>query len=241
MAEEQNPLHASFQDPVFLQQFPLNPENVLDYFSNRANPFYESTCNNQLIKMQGQHMSNLTQMEGVEYGLIHHQDPILYIIQKRRRTQTPNGPVVTPLAHYHIINGTVYQAPDLASIMNSRLSTALDKVLNAFQDVQSASRYNPTKGYWWEFKNHKADPKKMQDEEEALSKVATTFQKNRVDFLLQKLLDSHPYMYFQTQPNKEPIKLNQPVKSEPKQPVEKTPRRIKSENEQPQAKRPRMQ
>ena len=47
----------------------------------------------------------------------------------------------------------------------------------------------------------------MQDEEEALSKVATTFQKNRVDFLLQKLLDSHPYMYFQTQPNKEPIKV----------------------------------
>ena len=32
--------------------------------------------------MQGQlDLSNLTKMSGIEYGLIHYQDPILYIIQ----------------------------------------------------------------------------------------------------------------------------------------------------------------
>ena len=32
------------------------------------------------------------------------------------------------------------QAPDLASIMNSRLSTSLDKILNAFEDCQKGMR-----------------------------------------------------------------------------------------------------
>ena len=97
----------------------------------------------------------------------------------------------TAEAHYHIIGGTVYQAPDLASIMNSRLSTALDKILNSFGDCQQASRYNSTKGYWWDFKNHKIDAKKSQKEEENVSKIATPFQKNRVDILLGNFWNSN--------------------------------------------------
>ena len=110
-------------------------------------------------------------------------------------------------AHYHIIGGTVYQTPDLASIMNSRLSTSLDKILDSFQSCNSASRYNPTKGYWWEFKNHKVDTQKKKKEEENVSKIATQFQKNRVDVLLGKLMKSHPYMYFQRTQGQEPIKV----------------------------------
>lgn len=30
----------------------LNPGNVLDYFSERSNPFYERSCNNEVVKMQ---------------------------------------------------------------------------------------------------------------------------------------------------------------------------------------------
>lgn len=30
----------------------LNPGNVLDYFSERSNPFYDRTCNNEIVKMQ---------------------------------------------------------------------------------------------------------------------------------------------------------------------------------------------
>lgn len=30
----------------------LNPGNVLDYFSERSNPFYDRTCNNEVVKMQ---------------------------------------------------------------------------------------------------------------------------------------------------------------------------------------------
>ena len=36
----------------------------------------------QILKMQNcPDLSNLTKMSGIEYGLIHYQDPILYIIQ----------------------------------------------------------------------------------------------------------------------------------------------------------------
>lgn len=57
-------------------------------------------------------------MTGVEYNLLHVQEPILYVIRKQHRfsaTQT------TPMADYYIIAGVVYQAPNLGSVVNSRL------------------------------------------------------------------------------------------------------------------------
>lgn len=57
-------------------------------------------------------------MIGIEYILLHVQGPILYVIRKQHR-HSPTD--VTPIADYYIIAGTVYQAPDLASVFNSRL------------------------------------------------------------------------------------------------------------------------
>lgn len=37
----------------------LNPENVMEYFSQRTNPFYDRTCNNEMVKMQRLEMSQL--------------------------------------------------------------------------------------------------------------------------------------------------------------------------------------
>lgn len=57
-------------------------------------------------------------MTGLEYILLHVQDPILYVIRKQHR----HGPShATPLADFYIIAGIVYQAPDLASVLNSRI------------------------------------------------------------------------------------------------------------------------
>jgi len=37
----------------------LNASNILDYFSERSNPFYDKTCNNEIIKMQRLNPSHL--------------------------------------------------------------------------------------------------------------------------------------------------------------------------------------
>lgn len=56
-------------------------------------------------------------MTGIEYMLLHVQEPILYVIRKQHRH---SATAVTPLADYYIIAGTVYQAPDIGSVINSR-------------------------------------------------------------------------------------------------------------------------
>ncbi|XP_064427332.1 mediator of RNA polymerase II transcription subunit 6 isoform X4 [Mirounga angustirostris] len=129
----------------------LNSGSVLDYFSERSNPFYDRTCNNEVVKMQRLTLEHLNQMVGVEYILLHAQEPILFIIRKQQR-QSPTQ--VIPLADYYIIAGVIYQAPDLGSVINSRVLTAVHGIQSAFDEALSYCRYHPSKGYWWHFKDH---------------------------------------------------------------------------------------
>lgn len=57
-------------------------------------------------------------MTGFEFILLHVQEPILYVVRKQLR-HSPTQTV--PVADYYIIAGVVYQAPDLVSVINSRL------------------------------------------------------------------------------------------------------------------------
>lgn len=57
-------------------------------------------------------------MTGLEYILLHVQEPILYVIRKQYRHSPTQA---TPQADYYIIAGVIHQAPDLASVINSRL------------------------------------------------------------------------------------------------------------------------
>lgn len=76
----------------------------------------------------GIHYFTLTfrHMQGVEYMLLHTQEPILYIIRKQHRYSPTQ---VTPLANYHIIGGQVFQTPDLGSIINSKVVSWLSNLL----------------------------------------------------------------------------------------------------------------
>ncbi|KAK2184178.1 hypothetical protein NP493_277g02016 [Ridgeia piscesae] len=103
----------------------LNQGNILDYFAERSNPFYDRTCNNEIVRMQRLSSDQLNNMVGLEYVLLHVQEPILYVIRKQHRHSPTQA---TPLADYNIIAGVVYQAPDLGSVINSRLVSASDSV-----------------------------------------------------------------------------------------------------------------
>lgn len=43
-------LQVSWYDSVWIPM--LNQNNVMEYFSQRSNPFYDRTCNNEVIRMQ---------------------------------------------------------------------------------------------------------------------------------------------------------------------------------------------
>lgn len=79
-------------------------------------------------------------MAGIEYMLLHVQEPILYVIRKVHRQAPDRGsymlsriplkscsPAVTPLADYYVLGGIVYQCPDIWSIINSRLVSDYNK------------------------------------------------------------------------------------------------------------------
>nr|SVE74854.1 EOG090X0E0D [Daphnia carinata] len=223
----------------------LNPTNVMDYFQSTTNPFYDRTCNNEIVKMQRLNMEHLSNLTGLEYMLLHVQEPILYVIRKQHRH---SASAVTPLADFYIIAGVVYQAPDLGSVINSRISTTVNHLQGAFDEARTYSRYHPSKGYWWEFKeteskdledeNKKAQKKNLK--EKAKEESSSAFQRHRVNILLADLakkfpLKSTPFPASNTQLPEQRISVEDnakvevkvEVKTEPlghKPPPEKKPR-----------------
>nr|CAI5858275.1 unnamed protein product [Callosobruchus analis] len=186
-----NPLSLSWHDSAWIPI--LNPSNVLEYFSQGSNPFYDRTCNNEIVKMQRLNPEQLQNMTGLEYLLVHMQEPILYVIRKQHR-HSPTQ--VTPLAEYYIIAGVVYQAPDLASVLNSRLLSCVHHVQGAFEETMSFSRYHPSKGYSWDFKSQRANLDKAKKEEKPREEPSSLFQRQRVDMLLGKIKKIHTGLRF---------------------------------------------
>ncbi|CAL1283334.1 unnamed protein product [Larinioides sclopetarius] len=178
----ENPLSISWHDSTWIPM--LNGGNIMDYFSERTNPFYDRTCNNENLKMQRLGIEHLSNMVGLEYVLLHVQEPILYVVRKQHR-HSPNQ--VTPLADYYIIAGVVYQAPDLASVIGSRMLTMVHHLQSAFDEASSYSHYHPSKGYWWEFKDNEKKEKTKTKEE-----PGSAFQRRRVDVLLSELAKKFP-------------------------------------------------
>ncbi|KAK3587429.1 hypothetical protein CHS0354_007915 [Potamilus streckersoni] len=208
--EKENPLFISWHDSNWIPM--LNPSNILDYFSERSNPFYDRTCNNEVIKMQRLSQDQLSNMTGVEYVLLHAQDPILYIVRKQHR-HSPQQ--VTPLADYYIIAGIVYQAPDLCSVINSRLLNAVYNLQTAFEEAHSYARYHPSRGYWWEF-HDKEDSDKSDVKEKKKDEPSSIFQRQRVDLLLGELAKKFPPKFVAPS---QPEAREEQVKVEPKQEV----------------------
>ncbi|CAN7979461.1 unnamed protein product, partial [Ixodes pacificus] len=181
-ASEECPLGISWHDTAWIQA--LEPGNVMDYFSERSNPFYDRTCNNEIVKMQRLSADQLSQMTGLEYILLHAQEPILYVVRKQHR-HSPSQ--VTPLADYYVLAGVVYQAPDLGAVLNSRLLATAHRLQAALDESLSFARYHPFRGYWWQFPDGRPQPKPP-----AKHAPGSIFQRRRVDLLLAELAANFP-------------------------------------------------
>lgn len=215
----ENLLHRSWNDPAWAGL--LNEHNVMDYFMERTNPFYDRQCNNEVLRMQRASQDQLAAMTGVEYQLLFVQPNILFVVRKQARSSPSH---VTPIADYYIINGHIYQAPDLSNVLSSRLLTAVTNLQSAFEEARGYAKYHPSRGYWWDFDDGKKtsasltlrkagatkeDPDKKKksrkkkkgkrdgDDDQAaaggsLNAASSMFQRRRVDMLLDVWVRKFP-------------------------------------------------
>ena len=124
-------------------------------------------------------------MLGKEYQLFLSRPP-LFVIRKVERTSFKD---VTPLSYYYILHGIVYQAPDLMSLLSSRLQTASHYLSNALDTSFTHYKYNPSKGYYWDFSRANEDESSKQA---AGQQKVTQFQRDRVGPLLQEFFNRFP-------------------------------------------------
>ncbi|KAJ3072425.1 Mediator of RNA polymerase II transcription subunit 6, partial [Quaeritorhiza haematococci] len=143
--------HVSFKDTNFLQMFGLWEHNVLDYFA--LSQFYDKSSLNEQIKMQARfnelqaNMLDRRRMVGLEYDLWYFTyQPSLFVIRKKYRSSPTK---VDLIGIYYIIEGTIYQAPDLYTLLSNRILTSLHFVEKAFVEAREEARFHPAQGYLW--------------------------------------------------------------------------------------------
>ncbi|KAL5703189.1 hypothetical protein ACHQM5_028312 [Ranunculus cassubicifolius] len=124
-----------FRDQLWLNSYPLDRNMVFDYFV--LSPFYDWSCNNEQIRMRSIHpldMSHLTKMTGIEYTLSEVMEPHLFVFRKQKRDSPEK---VTPMLTYYVLDGSIYQAPQLGNVFASRIGRALYFISKAFTTAAS--------------------------------------------------------------------------------------------------------
>ncbi|KAJ8755774.1 hypothetical protein K2173_024318 [Erythroxylum novogranatense] len=124
-----------FRDQLWLNSYPLDRNFVFDYFA--LSPFYDFTCNNEQLRLRSIHPldpSHLVKMTGTEYVLSEVMEPHLFVIRKQKRDSSEK---VTPMLTYYILDGSIYQAPQLSNVFAARIGRALYYISKAFTTAAS--------------------------------------------------------------------------------------------------------
>lgn len=165
-----------FRDQLWLNSYPLDRNLVFDYFA--LSPFYDWTCNNEQIRMRSIHpldVSHLSKMTGIEYTLSEVMEPHLFVFRKQKR----DGPEkVTPMLTYYVLDGSIYQAPQLCNVFAARIGRALYHISKAF--TTAASKLEKIGYVDGESESAATDPK-------AEKELIDFKELKRVDHLLVKL------------------------------------------------------
>ncbi|KAI4520498.1 MED6-domain-containing protein [Schizophyllum commune Loenen D] len=171
--------HRYFVDPMFLEAWGgLSEDNLFMYFEHSG--FYDRGCNNEILRMQtfatGEQINllrtdKLKSLKGVEYMLVRSEPPSLFIIHKQERLFEEE---VKPLQVYFIINGNVYQAPDVHTVLSNRLLTTLHSLQNTM-DILRKHRpdYTPRTGFVWPVTNPVLEEDKLKRATAANTRLAT--------------------------------------------------------------------
>lgn len=170
---------ASFVDPVFLARFGLSRVNVLDYFLHPLNPFRsQSNTSNEVLAMQGtgigifmqfgvngfpmppqaaeeEYSKALTRLTGEQYELLPPVDPVFYTqpspLYTIRHVLRTNPTSVKVLGIYYVVEGVIYKAPSVRSLMKANVTRTLDGLSGASSALSVCARFQPSTGYTWNF------------------------------------------------------------------------------------------
>jgi len=115
----------SFRDIEWLKTHPLTPKTALDYFSKSQ--FYDPTCCNQVLRMQGvldeaEIEDRIVNMLGIRYKVVDLPSTDLILIEKLSLT-TENA--IVRLDVYYILMETIFMAPRMHKLLTNRINTSL--------------------------------------------------------------------------------------------------------------------
>lgn len=145
--------------------------------------------------MQRLNLEHLKNMIGIEYDVVRFQEPVLFVIRKQQRL----SPAETiPLAYYYILAGTIYQCPDLWSLINSRLTNVSHFLCTAEAEMSTYVRYHPSNGYSWDIKspnnsNGRVSFAPLDYTKKETEDTGTQYQRKNVDNLLGSLSQAFPF------------------------------------------------
>jgi hypothetical protein len=104
---------------------------VMDYFYN--SPFYEKNSINHICKIHNQQFNvQKLKMSGIEFNLeFHSKEKDLYYISKSYREKNK----LTLISYYYVFKGTIYQSPDLYSLVLSNMESLTNNFVNLVKEI----------------------------------------------------------------------------------------------------------
>jgi len=112
---------------------PLTEMNVMDYFS--MSPFYEKSSINQACAVQKiDFNTQKTKYVGIEFNLeMAKKDNSLFVISKNYR----NYNETTPISYYYEFKATIFQSPDIYSILTRNVESISYNLLNVINEINN--------------------------------------------------------------------------------------------------------
>lgn len=115
-----------FRDQNYLNVNPLTKATVMNYFM-LSSFFDQKSINKYCIDHSLDFIKQRDHLSGIEYNLISaNKENDLFIIGKlyRKQKQTMH------LGYFYIFKGTIYQAPDLYSVISSNIQSVSNNLIN---------------------------------------------------------------------------------------------------------------
>lgn len=97
----------------------------------------------------------LTRLTGEQYQLLPPVDPAMYIqpsaLYTIRHVMRTNTTTMKILGIYFVVEGVIYKAPSVRSLMKANVTRTLEGLSGASSALSVCARFQPSTGYTWHF------------------------------------------------------------------------------------------